>query len=104
MIRKRLRKINIKIILYIKEKKICPAWILKINSNCEKQIILLIIPNEETEGWNYLALKKLSALPRRITSKHDGDFYCLNCLHPFRTKTNLSLMKKYAQIKIFVQF
>ena len=34
-------------ILYIKEKEIFPAYISKINSNCEKQIILLIIPNEK---------------------------------------------------------
>ena len=31
--------------------------------------------------------KKLSALLRGILSKHDGDFYGLNCLHSFRTKT-----------------
>ena len=34
-------------ILYIKEKEIWPVYISKINSNCEKQIILLMIPNEE---------------------------------------------------------
>ena len=54
-------------ILYIKEKKIGPAYISKIYSNCEKQIILIIIPNEEKEGWHYLAVKKLSTLLRRIT-------------------------------------
>ena len=43
-------------ILYIKENEICPACISKINSNCEKQITLLIIPNKEKEGWHYLAL------------------------------------------------
>ena len=32
-------------ISYIKEKEICPAYISKNNSNCEKQIILLTIPN-----------------------------------------------------------
>ena len=37
-------------ILYIKEKEICPACISKINFNCEKEIILLMIPNEEKEG------------------------------------------------------
>ena len=37
-------------ILYTKEKEISPAYISKINSNCEKQIILLMIPNEENEG------------------------------------------------------
>ena len=36
--------------------------------------------------WHYLAVKKLSALPRGITSKHDGDLYCINCLHSFRTE------------------
>ena len=36
-------------ILHTKEKEICPADISKINSNCEKQIILIMIPNEEKE-------------------------------------------------------
>ena len=44
-------------ILYTKEKEICPAYISKINSNCDKQIILLIIPKEEKEAWHYLELK-----------------------------------------------
>ena len=37
-------------ILYIKDKEICAAYISKINSNCEKQIILLIIPNEKKKN------------------------------------------------------
>ena len=45
--------------LYIKERELCPACISKINSNCEKQIIFLMIPNEEKEGWNYVAVKKI---------------------------------------------
>ena len=44
-------------ILYIKEQEIYPPFISKINGNCEKQIILLMIPNEEKEGWHYLAVK-----------------------------------------------
>ena len=36
--------------------------------------------------WHYLTLKSLSALLREITSKYYRDFYCLNCLHSFRTK------------------
>ena len=32
---------------------------LQNNSNCEKQLILLMIPNEEKERWRYLAVKKL---------------------------------------------
>ena len=38
------------------------------------------------EGWHYLAVKKLSALLIGITSKNKSDFYCLNCIHFFRTK------------------
>ena len=49
-------------ILYIKEKEILPAYISKHDSTREKQIILLMIPNEDKEGWHYLAVKKLYAL------------------------------------------
>ena len=90
-------------ILLTKEKEICSAYISKINSNCEKQIILLIIVNEEKEGWHCLAVKKLSTLLRGITSKYHDDFYCLNRLHFFRTETNLNLMKKYVKMKISVE-
>ena len=76
--------------------------ISKQNATREKQIMLLMIPNEEKEGWHYLAVKKLSTLLRGITSIHHGDFYCLNCLHSFRTE-NLNLVKKYVKIKIFVE-
>ena len=47
-------------ILHIKEKEMCPAYISKISSNSEKEIIFLLIPNEEKEGWYYLTVKKLS--------------------------------------------
>ena len=45
-----------------------------------------MIPNEENEkeGWHHLAVKKLSALLCRKTSNHDGNFYCLICLHSFK--------------------
>ena len=38
------------IILYTKEKEIIPAYISKHNSTREKQIILLMIPNEKSEA------------------------------------------------------
>ena len=63
------------------------AFISKHNSNYEEQIILLIVL--KAQGWHYLAVKELPALLRWITSKHDSDFYCLNCLHSFRTKKKL---------------
>ena len=30
--------------------------------------------------------KKLFALLRGITSEHEGDFYCVNCIHSYSTK------------------
>ena len=59
-----------------------------------KKKLLLIIPNEETEDWHYRPVKKLSALLREITSKHDDGFYCLNCLYSFRTKNKLKSNEK----------
>ena len=47
-------------VLYIKEIEICPTYMSKINSNCEKQIIFLIIPYKDKEHWNYLSVHKLS--------------------------------------------
>ena len=35
-------------IVYVEQKEVCPAYISKGNSNCEKQIILLLIPNKKT--------------------------------------------------------
>ena len=78
--------------LYVTEKNIWPAYISKINSNCEKQVIPLMVPNEEKEGWHYLAVTKLSTLLRGITSKHH--FYYLNCLHAFQTENKLKFHEK----------
>ena len=86
---KRLEKNNLTIALnnfYTKEKEILPAYISKHNLTREKQIILLMIPNEEKEGWHYLAVKKLSTLLHKKTLNHQGDFNCLNCLNSFRTE------------------
>ena len=69
-------------------KKIIQVYISKLNSDRERTqaIILMII---DSEKWYYLAVKSLSALFNRITSKHDGGSYCINCLHSFRTKNRL---------------
>ena len=48
-------------ILNTKEKEICSAYISKIHLNCEKQIILLKIPNEEKKRMALSCSKKLSA-------------------------------------------
>ena len=39
-----------------------------------------------TSNCHYLAVKSISGLLRRITSNHNGDFYCLNCFHSYTTE------------------
>ena len=50
-----------------------------------------------TDGkkWHYLAVKKLSALLGGIASKHNGDFYCLNCFHSYSTEKKHEKVCKY---------
>ena len=43
----------------------------------------------------------MSALLRGITSKDYGDFYCLNCLHSFKTKNKLDLHKNVCENRDF---
>ena len=71
------------------------AYKSKYNLKHENQAILLMI----TDGkkCHYLAVKKLPALFKGITSKHDGDFYCLNCLPSFNHLI-LKNMKMYVKI------
>ena len=61
--------------------KIDPGYVSKHNSNCEKQVIFLMIPNGKK--WHYLTVKNLLVLLTWINSKHHDHFYCLNCLHSF---------------------
>ena len=49
------------------------------------------------EKWNHLAVKCLSALFRGITSKHEGDIYCLNCLKSYTTENKLKKHKKVCE-------
>ena len=39
----------------------------------------------------------MSALFRGVTSKHVGDFYCLNCLYSYSTKNKLEKHKKVCE-------
>ena len=57
-----------------------------------------MISNLEKQ-WHYPAPKKISALLRGITSKNNGDFYCLNCLHSFRTKNKFESHKRACENK-----
>ena len=61
------------------------------------------------EKWHYIALKSvrtddgfnrsISTLFRGVTSNNHGDFYCLGCLHLFKTDNALKNMN-YAVIMI----
>ena len=82
--------------MYSKKEKKCPAYVSKRNSNHEKQVILLMISNRE-KRWYYLAVKKLSALLRKITSEHHGDFHCLNCFHSFATRNKFQSHKRLCE-------
>ena len=70
-------------------KQIRSAYISKYNNKRDNQVNLLMI-TDGTNNWHYLAVKSISGLLRRITSNHNGDFYCLNCFHPYTTEKKLS--------------
>ena len=98
MIGKKIEKHKTLNVLYAQE--IYPASVSKHTSNCEKQVILLMIPNG-VERF-YLAAKKSSTLLRRITSKHHSNFYFLNCLPFFSTENKPVSHKKFVKIKTFL--
>ena len=93
------------------EIKITHAYKSEYNHTRKNQIVLLMITGGEK--WHYTALKseptedgfnqptkRFSKLFRGITSNNHGDFYCLNCLHSFRTDNALKNMKDCAKIMI----
>ena len=63
------------------------AYKSKHNLKRQNQVILVMIT--DGEKWHYLAVRKLSALLKDITSKHKGKFYHLNCFHSCSTKEKL---------------
>ena len=73
-------------VLYVPydENTIRHAYKSKYYVKCEKQVILLMI--SDPEKLHYLAVKNLNALFNRVTSNHNGYFYCLSCLHSYRTE------------------
>ena len=67
-------------------KEIRQAYISEHNDERNNQVNLLMI-TDGTSNWHYLAIKNISGSLRGITSHHNGDIYCLNCLHSYRTKS-----------------
>ena len=70
------------------EKDIRPCYISKHNQILKYHANLLMITNGKGM-WHYIAIKSIPALLRGISSKHNGDYYCLNCFHSYRTKNTL---------------
>ena len=60
------------------------GYISKHNSEGRRIVDVLIIRKNEKK--HYVAIKRLPALLRGITSAHHGEFYCRNCLSGHRTK------------------
>ena len=94
MIAKKCKEINLAIVLnvlFAKKENIYPAYVLKHNSNCKKQYSF---SDFKWKGIGLYNIKKLSALLRRITSKHYNGFCCLNCLHSFAAEQKIDLDEK----------
>ena len=41
---------------------------------------------EVKDIWHYTAIKSIPALLRGVSSTHNGDYYCLNSFHSYRTE------------------
>ena len=52
---------------------------------------------DETDNWHYLAVKRISGLLRGITSRHNGDFYYLNCFHSYTTEEKFRKNKRICE-------
>ena len=72
-------------------------YVSKHNSIREKQGILLMIPNGDKQ-WHYLAVKKLSALLRGITSKHHVDFLSSELPSSFHNRNQTSIATIFATL------
>ena len=53
------------------------------------------LKDEPTKDGCNRPIKTRSRLFSRITSNHDGDFYCLNCLNSFRAD---NVLKKHEKL------
>ena len=84
-------------ILHVPHKtgKIHLAYKSKHNLTREKQVILLMIT--DGEKWHYTAVTRLSGLLTGVTGNDNGDFYCLNCFHAYKTKNKLETHKKICE-------
>ena len=76
------------------KEEIWPAYKSKHNHKRKNQVILFMITGDG-KRWHYLAVKRLSASLREISSSNNRDFYCWNCFHSYRTHNKL---KKHERV------
>ena len=97
--------------MYAKKEQTYPAYVSKHNSNCDRQVVLLMIPNIEgheaksarqQKQWYCLEVKTLSALLRGITINTIVIFIAWIAFIFLQQKTNINRIKEYVNIKIFV--
>ena len=74
-------------------RKIIPQMLSKINSNCEKWIILLMILNKEKEGWHDLRVKKNIYFSKRHKIKTSWWFLLFELSSILEQKLNFDLIK-----------
>ena len=96
-----------------KELDIRPCYISKFNKSREHQANLLMI-TDGTDTWHHIAVKRIPALLRSVSSTHDGDHYYLNYFHSYRTEeklkaheelcinNNLALLKMPTEYKKYI--
>ena len=70
-------------------KKKRPVYISKFNKTREYHSNLLMITDAK-DKWHYITTKSIPALLRGLISTHNGDYYCLNCFHLYRTAKKLN--------------
>ena len=78
--------------------EICPVYVSKCNMFSTNQFILLMVCDREHPC--YMAVTKLSALLQEVTTTKSDGFYCLSCLHYFRTKNKLTCYRKIFEKKV----
>ena len=87
------------------------AYKSKYNQKHQNKVVLLMITNSEqsneADKWYHIALKSvrtddgfnrpirsLSRLFKGITANNNGGFYCMHCLHLFRTNNALKRQER----------
>ena len=72
------------------------SYISKHNKTRDIDANLLMI-TDGTGKWHYLAIKSIAALLRGVTSTDNGDIYCFNCFHSYRSLDTLKIHEQLCE-------